>query len=445
MRILILTPEYSGSGGGIITFYRALAPALVRAGCEVHVIEGSGANSGPSSDSSSMDGVTVERLALDRLKTWSGRFARYTALSGPRQHLAAAWALWEQARFGAEFDIVEACDWGLLFVPPVLDATRPCVTQLHGSIGQISVHDPVAGEQAQDALTRLIERGAMGRAQAAQTYSRANAEFWRQQSERDVTMIRPAWRRRAGTPAAAINTRGLVVGRVQAWKGPQLLCEALQLLGARAPEFDWIGRDTPSGMRSRMTSETLAASFPDIWGHKIHWGAQADPDAVARAQAQALFNLVPSTWDVFNFTAVEAMASGRPVICSTGAGASELIEDGVNGFIFANGNPEALASTIERVLACSPQRMIEIGRAGQDSVAATLAPEQVAAARIEQYKKCIAEFAPRTAANDDWLDLACRPAEAGNEPDMSFLDHQPLKDILRYSARRALRKALRRP
>jgi hypothetical protein len=154
---------------------------------------------------------------------------------------------------------------------------------------------------------------------------------------------------------------------------------------------------------------------------------------------------VPSTWDVFNFTAVEAMASGRPVICSTGAGASELIEDGVNGFIFANESPEALASVIERILGCSPQRLIEIGRAGQSTVAGALAPDKIAAVRIEQYKKSIAEFSPRPAESDDWLDLACRPAKADGEADMSFLDHLPLKDIVRYSAQRALRKALGRP
>ena len=28
MRLLLLTPEYDGAGGGIMTFYRALAPAL---------------------------------------------------------------------------------------------------------------------------------------------------------------------------------------------------------------------------------------------------------------------------------------------------------------------------------------------------------------------------------------------------------------------------------
>ena len=41
MRLLILTPEYDGSGGGIMTFYQSLVPALQAHGVAVRVIEGS--------------------------------------------------------------------------------------------------------------------------------------------------------------------------------------------------------------------------------------------------------------------------------------------------------------------------------------------------------------------------------------------------------------------
>jgi glycosyltransferase involved in cell wall biosynthesis len=222
------------------------------------------------------------------------------------------------------------------------------------------------------------------------------------------------------------------------------LCEALRLLGDCAPGVDWIGRDTAFGARGRATSEYLSATFPDIWGRRINWQAQIDPDAVARAQSQALFNLVPSSWDTFNFTVIEAMASGRPVICSKGAGASELIEDGVNGFVFEPGNAAALAAAIDQVLSCSPHQLLEIGRAAQNSVNIALEPDRIAATRIHQYKKLIEEFTARPVAGDDWLDLACRPAKSDFDTDMAFLDHQPLKTILRYSGQRALRTALRR-
>jgi glycosyltransferase involved in cell wall biosynthesis len=444
MRILILAPEYSGSGGGIIAHYRTLAPALVQAGCEVNVIEGSQYNSDSSCGPVSIDGVMVERLTLERLKASCSRFTRYTALPSLRNHLAAAWAIWDQARNGMHFDIVEACDWGFLFVPPVLDATKPCVVQLHGSVGQISIHDPIVGEEAQDSLERLIERGVMGKAQAIQAFSQANADFWRRQTGREISMIRPAWQAHTMAQSSAVGERGLVVGRVQAWKGPHVLCEALRLLGDRAPDIDWIGRDTAFKARGRTTSEHLSITFPDIWGPKIHWHAQIDPNAVARAQSQALFNLIPSTWDTFNFTVIEAMASGRPVICSKGAGASELIENGVHGFVFEAGNATSLASAIDQTLNCPRQRLFEIGHAARNLVDSELEPDKIAAKRIQEYKKIIDEFTARPETGDDWLHLACKPAKSDIDTDMSFLDHLPLKSILQYSGQRALRKALGR-
>ena len=73
------------------------------------------------------------------------------------------------------------------------------------------------------------------------------------------------------------------------------------------------------------------------------------------------------------------MASGRPTIVSSGAGASELIEDGVNGFLFAAGDPDGLAEVLEHVLGESPARLAEIGRAGQETVRTALDPKTIAA------------------------------------------------------------------
>src|SRR5947199_2586099 len=158
MRLLILAPEYDGSGGGIMTFYQALIPALQAVGVEIHVIEGSAFHAAEDKSLRSENGVRVETLELKRLHRWHDKFRHFSALPGLRRHLAAAWAVWEQARFGEDADIVEACDWGLLCVPPALDRTRPLLVQCHGSIAQIAQHDPIAGEESQSALVRLLER-----------------------------------------------------------------------------------------------------------------------------------------------------------------------------------------------------------------------------------------------------------------------------------------------
>ena len=61
--------------------------------------------------------------------------------------------------------------------------------------------------------------------------------------------------------------------------------------------------------------------------------------------------LMCSVSEGFGRTIVEAMASGLLVIAANGGAASEIIEDGVNGFLFEVNNPESLAEVIEKVLA----------------------------------------------------------------------------------------------
>jgi hypothetical protein len=149
-----------------------------------------------------------------------------------------------------------------------------------------------------------------------------------------------------------------------------------------------------------------------------------------------LFNLVPSTWDVFNFTAIEAMSSGRPTIVSDGAGASELIEDGVNGFVFEAGNATALASAIERTLTEPPSRLVEIGRAAQETITAACDPRIIALQRVAAYESTITDFRSSDRKHSLWLDDICSPRQASNDRQLAFLDGQPLRLIAAFLLRR---------
>lgn len=80
---------------------------------------------------------------------------------------------------------------------------------------------------------------------------------------------------------------------------------------------------------------------------------------VYNASSLAVF---PSVTEGFGLGIPECMSYGRPVIASEGAGASELIEDGVNGFVVERRNPTQIAEKIN-YLKCLPQyELIEMGR-----------------------------------------------------------------------------------
>lgn len=443
MKLLFILPEYlPHAGGGIITFYRMLLPRLVAAGHHVRVIIGSAVFAQPAAPPLLIDGVEVEMLDAGILDKYLDRFSCFAATPGLARSLAAAWALREQAGGGADYDLVEATDWGLLFLPWVLELGPPVIVQMHGSGGQIEVHDPVVGEELQGHLLRLIERQGIALADRVQSYSHANAGFWRSQAACPVEFIPAAWRSLLAEGAvAARSERGLVVGRVQRWKGPQVLCAALRLLGERAPQIDWMGRDTIYEDRGTSTSAFLAQTYPDVWNKSMTQRPQQPFEKTAQLQAEAAFVVVPSTWDVFNFTCIESMGAGTPVICSTGAGASQLIEDGVNGFVFENEDADSLASALDRFLALTGAQRAQLADAGRATIMDVMDPDKISAQRLLSYGEVAASVRPPIEPGN-WLRRACLP-ESRPVADLAFLDQLPLKRLVRHVWHRSLNKLRR--
>jgi glycosyltransferase involved in cell wall biosynthesis len=65
---------------------------------------------------------------------------------------------------------------------------------------------------------------------------------------------------------------------------------------------------------------------------------------------QADIFVFPTYDDIWGMVLVEAMAFGKPVICSKGGGAVEMVAEDKNGFIFDPGNSEKLAESMCKFL-----------------------------------------------------------------------------------------------
>jgi colanic acid/amylovoran biosynthesis glycosyltransferase len=63
----------------------------------------------------------------------------------------------------------------------------------------------------------------------------------------------------------------------------------------------------------------------------------------------------------------EAMAMGMPVVSTRHSGIPELVEDGVSGYLAAEGDAEALAQELARMIA-HPERWGAMGKAGRQRV-----------------------------------------------------------------------------
>jgi glycosyltransferase involved in cell wall biosynthesis len=83
--------------------------------------------------------------------------------------------------------------------------------------------------------------------------------------------------------------------------------------------------------------------------------------------------VLPSRWEGYGYSVLEAMANGLPVIASDRAGASDCIDNGVNGYIFKSDNLESLTSAIESIIK-DHDKLEQMGAASREIVKRRYSP-----------------------------------------------------------------------
>src|SRR5690606_20188296 len=84
-------------------------------------------------------------------------------------------------------------------------------------------------------------------------------------------------------------------------------------------------------------------------------------DSVAELLACADLMLLPSASESFGLAALEAMASGTPVVATRVGGVPEVVEDGVTGILEEVGEVDAMAARAVEILR-DPARWLQMSR-----------------------------------------------------------------------------------
>lgn len=415
MKLLFVLSEYlPESGGGIISYYAGMLTHLVHAGHETHVLVA--ATNFLDQPDRVIDGVRISYLQSKSLNAFSGSFERfrhgYPAFSA---FLPVAWAAWQQVSGGEGYDLVETTDFPMLYAPWVAtEAMTALNISLHGSPGQLNWHDGPSSPAMDSDLLRLVERVAFTTADSVQANSESNARFWGRLTRREIPVLLPSYLAAQANHSDGKPTgQGLVVGRLQRWKGPQVLCKALEEL----PEVTvrWIGKDVTDPLTGQLLSLTLVAEYPQVFGTRLLHEKPMAHEQVRAEISNAEFLCVPSTWDVFNLTVVEAMALGTPVICSTEAGASMVIRHGENGYLFDPQEPAQLAAAIRAVRALKPAERDKLTAAARQTVIERLEPQVLASERLRFYQGLIERHLLHAA--DPWLASMLSPRDVDRTPE----------------------------
>lgn len=140
-------------------------------------------------------------------------------------------------------------------------------------------------------------------------------------------------------------------------KGFDCLLEAVARTGDPAFEIHVVGRAPIDPYDARISQLGLE--------QRVHHHGSLDI-GLAHAAADAL--VLPTQYEAFALTIVEALASGLPVVTTTVPGAGDLITAGVNGLLQRDpGDADELAALLHQL--SDPALRERLGAAGPESVA----------------------------------------------------------------------------
>ena len=141
-------------------------------------------------------------------------------------------------------------------------------------------------------------------------------------------------------------------GRIQPLKGPEVLIKALRRLLDRHPDRPWrvvvVGGESGTGRKSGHRLDDLAEQL----------GVRAQIDfrpPVPAAELAALYRAadvvaVPSYNESFGLVALEAQASGTPVVAAAVGGLTVAVADGVSGVLVDGHDPGEWADALAEVV-----------------------------------------------------------------------------------------------
>ncbi len=393
MRVLMLSWEYPPVViGGLGRHVHALATQLAAAGHEVVVVSrrpaGTDAETHPTTDQL-LDGVRVIAVAEDPAHLEFERdLVAWTLAMGHGLLRAALTRLG-----GWRPDVVHAHDW-LVAHPAVALAdvlAVPLVATVHATeagrhAGWLSaplsrqVHSVEwwLARRADAVITcsaamrdEAVELFDVEPATVAVLHNGIAPQAWQ------VPASRVAATRRRLAPGGAPLL--LYFGRLEYEKGVQDLIAALPRIRRSHPgaRLAVAGTGTAADMLVATAREHRVRRSVAFLGHLPDGEL---PAAVAAADAVVL----PSRYEPFGIVALEAAASGAPLVTSTAGGLGELVEDGCTGVSFAPGDVAGIARAVRTVLD-DPAAATTRATAARARLATDFDWQRIAAATVDVY------------------------------------------------------------
>lgn len=162
-----------------------------------------------------------------------------------------------------------------------------------------------------------------------------------------------------------------------------LLQAVAKLRGEHEVELQLVAKLEPNGPTEKLIAEL---GISDI----VHTSSGLSDAELAMLFASAEIACIPSLYEGFSLPAVEAMASGTPIVASRAGALPEVLgPDGECADLVAPGDVGELTRALDRLLS-SPERRHWLGTAGRRRALDVFSWESVAAQTVRVYEQAIA-------------------------------------------------------
>ena len=144
----------------------------------------------------------------------------------------------------------------------------------------------------------------------------------------------------------------LFVGRLDRLKGAHIFVEAIPIISKEMPDtsFILIGRDTNTGPNNSSMRTYLENLIPNNIKERVSFFGNVERDILIDYYRGSDVCVVPSFYENFPNTVMEAMSCGKAVVASNTGGIPEVIEDAISGLLVKTGDAKDLAEKVIMLL-----------------------------------------------------------------------------------------------
>jgi len=180
-------------------------------------------------------------------------------------------------------------------------------------------------------------------------------------------------------------------GRLEVRKGVLKLLEKSKKLWDEGVDFTLvlIGSDTDYFPKSMSVGNYIKQNYKKYLGKKLFIKEAMDKKRLLERLSKAWAIVIPSLWENFPNTCIEAMSLGKVVLASSQGGQKEMIEDGVSGFIFSWDKKGDFEDKLKKILSLTKEEIKEISKKAQKRIMQISNPKEIVSKRIRHFEKVI--------------------------------------------------------